>query len=295
MEDAAVVVGVGGVRVGVEEGTSAGGDADTISLLRRHLGDQGGLLALFDGHAGRVAADAAASHVVPILAKLLQEVGEEEGEGGAGLDAVPLSATPCPLHALGSRWMLGLQEQLEADESVPGHAGATAVVVAVSAGGRVVVANAGDARALAVHATADGGADGASAVRLTYDHVASDEAEAERIRAAGGFVKDGRVNGQLAVTRCLGDALVKRYVVADPYVHVGALSGDVTHLIVACDGVFDVFTDDEVATFVGSALADAAARAESVSYPALADALLAAALDRGTTDNLSLLILPAQT
>jgi len=286
MEDCSVVATVAGPVVGpIREGTT---------VPRSLVGSGGGVVGLFDGHAGRTAAEIAAREILLVLSTII-ESDECTNNVQDGLDGVSLKVTPCPLVELGRAWMLGLQQQIEADETVPGHAGATAVLAAVSDRGRIVVANAGDARALAVHATAEGGADGASAVRLTYDHVASDEAEADRVRAAGGFVKDGRVNGQLAVTRCLGDALVKRYVVADPFVYVAQLTAGVTHLVFACDGVFDVFSDDEVASFVAKSLSEAAARSESVSYPAIAESLLALAIERGTTDNLSVLILPAQT
>ena len=40
---------------------------------------------------------------------------------------------------------------------------------------------------------------------LSVDHKPDDEAEKKRITAAGGWVKDGRVMGALAVSRALGD------------------------------------------------------------------------------------------
>lgn len=41
------------------------------------------------------------------------------------------------------------------------------------------------------------GSRGGVAVRLTYDHKGSDQQEAQRIMAAGGFVMNNRVNGTL--------------------------------------------------------------------------------------------------
>jgi serine/threonine protein phosphatase PrpC len=40
---------------------------------------------------------------------------------------------------------------------------------------------------------------------MTEDHKPEDEAEAARIVAAGGFVLANRVNGELAMSRALGD------------------------------------------------------------------------------------------
>jgi protein phosphatase PTC1 len=54
------------------------------------------------------------------------------------------------------------------------------------------LANVGDARAVLSR--------GGKAVRLTYDHKGSDKQEARRIKEAGGFVMNNRVNGMRLVT-----------------------------------------------------------------------------------------------
>jgi len=53
-------------------------------------------------------------------------------------------------------------------------------------------ANAGDARAVLSRA--------GKAIRLTYDHKGSDVQEARRIKEAGGFVMNNRVNGEVSPT-----------------------------------------------------------------------------------------------
>ncbi|TRM69780.1 phosphatase 2C-like domain-containing protein [Schizophyllum amplum] len=96
-------------------------------------------------------------------------------------------------------------------------------------------ANAGDARGVLCR--------GDRAVRLTYDHKGSDKMEAQRIMDAGGFVMSGRVNGVLAVTRSLGDSSMKEFVVGAPYTTETELSDDDQFLIMACDGLWDVVSD----------------------------------------------------
>ncbi|KAG7342534.1 protein phosphatase 2C [Nitzschia inconspicua] len=94
-----------------------------------------------------------------------------------------------------------------------GDSGTTACVVLVTPDS-FVCANAGDSRAIYSRShnnnnknnnknTTDGG--GRSAVALSYDHKPDDEPEERRIRAAGGYVAGGRVEGDLAVSRGLGD------------------------------------------------------------------------------------------
>lgn len=75
------------------------------------------------------------------------------------------------------------------------------------------------------------------AVRLTYDHKGSDRQEAKRIMDAGGFVMSGRVNGVLAVTRSLGDPSMKEFVVGAPYTTKTVLGEQDEFLVLACDGV----------------------------------------------------------
>lgn len=84
----------------------------------------------------------------------------------------------------------------------PIHAGATAVV-AVMIGTTLMVANAGDSRAVLCR-------DGA-AFALSYDHKPQQESEMERIRKSGGFVNQfGRVNGNLNLSRSVGDLKYKQ-------------------------------------------------------------------------------------
>eukprot|EP00968_Pinguiococcus_pyrenoidosus_P004174 scaffold277_cov261-Pinguiococcus_pyrenoidosus.AAC.3 len=64
-------------------------------------------------------------------------------------------------------------------------------------GNRLFIANVGDSRALLCR---NGGL-----VLATRDHKASDEVEKERVLKTGGVVINGRVMGQLAVSRAFGD------------------------------------------------------------------------------------------
>lgn len=79
------------------------------------------------------------------------------------------------------------------------------------------------------------------AIRLSYDHKGSDAQEAKRITDLGGFMMNNRVNGVLAVTRSLGDSVMKEFVVGNPYTTETILTqGQDDFLILACDGVSGV-------------------------------------------------------
>jgi serine/threonine protein phosphatase PrpC len=83
------------------------------------------------------------------------------------------------------------------------HAGATAIV-AVIMDRTLVVANAGDSRAVLCRG-------GGVTVALSFDHKPMQTTELARIRAAGGFVNAfGRVNGNLNLSRSVGDLKYKQ-------------------------------------------------------------------------------------
>ena len=75
--------------------------------------------------------------------------------------------------------------------------GTTAIVVLLTPKW-IVCANAGDSRAIYSRSNH-------RSVPLSYDHKPDDEDEERRIREAGGYVSGGRVEGDLAVSRGLGD------------------------------------------------------------------------------------------
>ncbi len=65
----------------------------------------------------------------------------------------------------------------------------------------VIVANCGDSRSILVR--------GGTVEEMSYDHKPYNDGEHARIRNAGGSVTMRRVNGDLAVSRALGDFVYK--------------------------------------------------------------------------------------
>lgn len=83
------------------------------------------------------------------------------------------------------------------------------------------------------------------AIRLTYDHKATDEHEVNRINKSGGVIHNERVNGILAITRALGDGELKDLIISRPYTTKINITKDDDLIILACDGLWDVCIDQE--------------------------------------------------
>jgi protein phosphatase PTC1 len=134
-------------------------------------------------------------------------------------------------------------------------------------------ANVGDARIILCR--------NGKALRLSYDHKGSDENEGKRIANAGGLIVNNRVNGVLAVTRALGDAYMKELVTGHPYTTETVIVPDTDEfIIIACDGLWDVCSDQEAVDLV-----------RGVEDPFAASKLLVDhALNRFSTDNLSCMV-----
>lgn len=88
------------------------------------------------------------------------------------------------------------------------------------------------------------------ALRLSYDHKGSDKNESNRIKNSGGLIISNRVNGMLAVTRSLGDGYMKHLVTGSPFTTRTVLTPEDEFVIIACDGLWDVCTDQQAVDLV---------------------------------------------
>ncbi|KAF8357882.1 ppm-2, partial [Pristionchus pacificus] len=147
---------------------------------------------------------------------------------------------------------LALDEQMKNDDDMKDDMSGTTAVAIIVKNGIAYCANVGDSRAvLSVNGRA---------VPLSYDHKPANEKEAKRIVAAGGWVEFNRVNGNLALSRALGDFAFKRNPKKSPEEQMVTAYPDVirmplvpeTHefILLACDGIWDVMTNQEVVDFV---------------------------------------------
>mmetsp|Transcript_77794 Transcript_77794/g.155798 ORF Transcript_77794/g.155798 Transcript_77794/m.155798 type:complete len:427 (+) Transcript_77794:36-1316(+) len=137
--------------------------------------------------------------------------------------------------------------------SVHVTAGCTSVVALLIGAKQLVVANAGDSRAVLCRS--------GEAVALSEDHKPSQKRELDRIERVGGFVNGvGRVNGNLNLSRSLGDLKYKQASHAPPSEQMITAEPDVTSfdidpvtdefMILACDGIWDCFSNEAAVRFV---------------------------------------------
>lgn len=108
--------------------------------------------------------------------------------------------------------------------------------------------NLGDTKAILIRTfkNEEGKLDFKNFICLTKEHKCTDKEEAERIRNEGGLVFNGRLFGQLALSRALGDFNLKpNGLITKPSFFKKEVSeGD---FIVACsDGVWDVVSEDNI-------------------------------------------------
>ncbi|XP_074349991.1 uncharacterized protein LOC141689547 isoform X2 [Apium graveolens] len=139
-----------------------------------------------------------------------------------------------------------------------------------------------------------------SVMELTRDHHPDRDDERSRVESAGGYVLEwagvSRVNGELAVSRALGDVSFKSYgVISVPEVtgwrplHVND-----SYLVAASDGVFEKLSPQEVCDLLWELHNHGSMRSEvssSCSY-SLADCIVSTAFEKGSTDNMAAIVVP---
>ena len=130
--------------------------------------------------------------------------------------------------------------------------GSTAVT-AILHENELTVANVGDSRCLVVKKD--------EIKQLTTDHRTNIKTEVERIKKCGGFVRNGRVNEKLSLTRALGDFefkqnkdVTKQIISCIPEITDYTMEGDEEMIIIGCDGIFDSLSNEELVALIRKGL-----------------------------------------
>lgn len=204
-----------------------------IEDSNKHSSKQNAFFAVYDGHGGEKVAIFTGENLPKILAK------DEKYLNGDYIESL-------------KDVFLATDVAILSDSEIgndPSGCAATSTLITKDA---IYCANAGDSRCVL---SIDG-----IVKPLSFDHKPTNEGEKNRIVNAGGFVDMGRVNGNLALSRGIGDFEFKdakslpaeeQAVTALPDVLEHKL--DTNHdefIVLACDGIWDCLTSQQVVDFV---------------------------------------------
>ena len=122
---------------------------------------------------------------------------------------------------------------------------------------KLYFANAGDSRVVLCK--------GGKAFPKSTDHKPELDTEKDRIYKADGWITDGRVKGNLNLTRGLGDLEYKQnknlkpeeqMITANPDIIVEDCGSDVDFIIIGCDGIWDCLNNQQACDFVLNRIKD---------------------------------------
>jgi serine/threonine protein phosphatase PrpC len=219
---------------------------DSCAIIGEFAGPHTQFYGLFDGHGGSACAIYCSANLPTAIADAYRASGNMADAIGEGIGSLSQTAA--------KQWLL---------------VGATAAVVVV-ADNRIYCANVGDSRIVLFG--------NGVARRMSHDHVVRDPDERQAVVDRGGAIINDRVNGTLALSRAIGDGAHADSISAEPFMaDVG--SDESLSVVIACDGVWDVMSDEEaVAIF-----------AETPDPGAAARAIKEASISKGSDDNISVI------
>mmetsp|Transcript_54971 Transcript_54971/g.98805 ORF Transcript_54971/g.98805 Transcript_54971/m.98805 type:complete len:408 (+) Transcript_54971:60-1283(+) len=238
-----------------------------------------GVFAVLDGHGGQTAANLSSGILQDLLVGLSRRG--------------TLSKKTAPEEL--SKAFIDCDQKLRNRMSAEDRSGTTCVAAIVSRPKPteycVQLAHCGDSRAVVSVG---------SELVCSEDHKPGRQDEVQRIRSAGGSVEPGalggplRVDGALAVSRSFGDFHYKDVGLAPCDCKVSALPDVQTvscapgdWFLLACDGVFDVLSNEEVKEFVARRIGEAGPG--PLDAGALLVDLLRLCLNKGSKDNITAL------
>ena len=236
-------------RSGMAETVGRRPSMEDVSIILKDMPRPGGMMfCLFDGHGGREAAEYASQNLPHTISTRLQSSSNWEEAYDASYRQLQMDMKP---------WCM--------------YVGTTTVIASIE-GQTLTVSNTGDSRCVLCR---DG-----QAVRLSIDHKPDLPEETAYIQSKGSYVQDNRVGGMLAVSRALGDGFLGEAVNFTPSLKKIELNENDSFMILACDGVWDVITDQEACDLV----------APEVHPLTAAKKLRDRAFEKGSNDNISVIV-----
>ncbi|KAL5820976.1 hypothetical protein ACOSQ3_022858 [Xanthoceras sorbifolium] len=239
-----------------------------IDNLHDHLGSDsnfpspGAFYGVFDGHCGVDAASFARENMLKYIV--------EDSHFPSSTKRAVKSAYVKADHAL-------------ADAKSLDRSSGTIALAALMLGRTMLIANAGDSRAVL-------GKRG-RAIELSKDHKPNCTSERLRIEKLGGVIYDRYLNGQLSVARALGDWHIKGTkgsiypLSCEPELEEIVLTEEDEFLVLGCDGLWDVMSSQCAVTMVKKELM------QSNDTEKCSKTLVKEALQRNSCDNLTVVVI----
>ncbi|XP_065655952.1 integrin-linked kinase-associated serine/threonine phosphatase 2C isoform X3 [Hydra vulgaris] len=170
-------------------------------------------------------------------------------------------------------------------ENPPLKDGATAACVLV-VNNTIYVANIGDSKTILVRTNEEGKS---TILPLSKDHSPLNYEERQRIQNAGGFVKDGRVQGIVEVSRAFGDLRFKKYIISKPDIVKSTLTERDRYILIACDGLWKGITVAEAVDFIEKILMENEYNDDG--FLKASNEVANEAIRRGSSDNITVVII----
>ncbi|XP_057420549.1 probable protein phosphatase 2C 27 [Lotus japonicus] len=218
---------------------------------------------VFDGHGGKSAAQFVRDHLPRVIV--------EDADFPLELEKVVTKSF--------------LETDAEFAKTCSSESSGTTALTAIILGRSLLVANAGDCRAVLSRSGA--------VMEMSKDHRPLCMKERTRVESLGGFIDDGYLNGQLGVTRALGDWHLEGMkemsgrggpLSAEPELKLVTLTKEDEFLIIGSDGIWDVFRSQNAVDFARRRLQ------EHNDVRQCCKEIIGEAMKRGATDNLTVVM-----
>lgn len=211
------------------------------------------LYCIFDGHGGEQTAKMSCKRFPEILKKNIDD-------------------SPFDIEKALRKTFCSLDKEIETFLRV-GDVGNTLTCVLII-NGTLYCANVGDSSCVLV--TQKG------AEMISVDHKCTNMDEIKRIQKMGGIINEDRLNGILAISRCIGDFDLKdKGLICEPYIYKRLIEKTDRYLVLASDGVWDVLRPNDIKEICE----------ENIDVDLISDEIIVEAKEFGSEDNISVIVI----
>lgn len=242
------------VRIGASETIGVRESMEDNTIVNQGFIEPGNvLIGIFDGHGGREASEYAGNNLPSILSRQIKSKNDLK---------TAIESSFHEIHNSIKSW---------------GQYVGTTVCIGIieSAKNQLTIANVGDTRCVMIKKKSG------DIIRLSVDHKPDIPEEKAYIENHNGFVENGRVNGILAVSRCLGDSSLGDVINTSPSICTYPIDQNEDYILIfGCDGLWDVISDQNASDLVKP----------EIDPMLAARKLRDSALNSGSTDNISVVV-----